>query len=176
VDDILAKLGRPSSISPDTIKKFCKNVRFLKVVRNRSLEQEYTPETAQISRYASELEAPENNLSFYILLRAVDRFYSTHTRYPGYFDDKLEMETDIATLKACVNAVLSELSLPASSVKDEPIHEMCRFGASEMHNIAALIGGVASQEIIKLITHQYTTLNNTLIYNGMNSTTTTVQL
>lgn len=176
VDDILAKLGRPSSFSPDTIKKFCKNARFLKVVRYRSLEQEYTPETAQISRYASELEAPENNLSFYILLRAVDRFYSTHSRYPGYFDDKLEMETDIASLKTSVNAVLGELSLPASSVKDEPIHEMCRFGASEMHNIAAFIGGVASQEIIKLITHQYTPLNNTFIYNGMNSTTTTVQL
>jgi amyloid beta precursor protein binding protein 1 len=45
-----------------------------------------------------------------------------------------------------------------------------------MHNIAAFIGGVASQEIIKLITHQYTPLNNTFIYNGMNSTTTTVQL
>jgi len=176
VDDILAKLGRPSSISPDTIKKFCKNARYLKVVRCRSLEQEYNPETAQISRYASELEAPENNLSYYILLRAVDKFYSTHSRFPGFFDDKLEMETDIATLKACVNVVLGELSLPATSVKDEPIHEMCRFGAAEMHNIAAFIGGVASQEIIKLITHQYTPLNNTFLYNGMNSTTTTVQL
>jgi len=176
VDDILAKLGRPYSISPDTIKKFCKNARFLKVVRYRSLEQEYTPETAQIGRYASELDAPENNLSYYILLHAADRFYSTHSRFPGFFDDKLELETDIASLKTCVNAVLSELSLPSSSVKDEPIHEMCRFGASEMHNIAAFIGGVASQETIKLITHQYTPLNNTFIYNGMNSTTTTITL
>jgi amyloid beta precursor protein binding protein 1 len=176
VEDILTKLGRPSSISPDTIKKFCKNARFLKVLRYRSLEQEYTPETAQVSKLASELEAPENNLSYYVLLRAVDRFYATHNRYPGFFDDKLELETDIATLKSFVNSVLSELSLPASSVKDEPIHEMCRFGASEMHNIAAFIGGVASQEIIKLITHQYTPLNNSFIFNGINSTTTTIAL
>jgi len=176
VDDILTKLGRPSSISPDTIKKFCKNARFLKVVRYRSLEQEYTPETAQVPRISSELEAPDNNLSYYILLRAVDRFYATHNRYPGFFDDKLELETDIATLKSFVNSVLSELSLPASSVKDEPIHEMCRFGASEMHNIAAFTGGLASQEVIKLITHQYTPLDNSFIFNGINSTTTTIAL
>lgn len=175
-DDILTKLGRPSAISPDTVKKFCKNARFLRLIRFRSLEQEFAPETARVSKLASELENPENNLSFYVLLRAVDRFYATHNRYPGFFDDKLELETDIATLKSFVNSVLSELSLPASSVKDEPIHEMCRFGASEMHNIAAFVGGVASQEIIKLITHQYTPLDNTFIYNGMNSTTTTIAL
>lgn len=34
---------------------------------------------------------------------------------------------DIATLKASVNSVLSELSLPITSVKDEPIHEMHAF-------------------------------------------------
>lgn len=176
VDDIMTKLGRPSSISPDTIKKFCKNARFLKVLRFRSLEQEHTPETAQVSKLASELEAPDNNISYYILLRAVDRFYATHNRYPGFFDDKLELETDISTLKSFVNSVLGELGLPASSVKDEPIHEMCRFGASEMHNIAAFMGGVASQEIIKLITHQYSPLDNSFIFNGINSTTTTIAL
>jgi hypothetical protein len=76
-----------------TINKFCKNARFLKVIRFRSLEQEYTPETAQVARLASELEVPDNNLSYYVLLRAVDRFYATHSRYPGFFDDKLELET-----------------------------------------------------------------------------------
>jgi hypothetical protein len=45
-----------------------------------------------------------------------------------------------------------------------------RFGAAELHNIASFMGGVASQEAIKLITHQYTPLNNTFLYNGMNST------
>ncbi len=42
---------------------------------------------------ASELENPDTNIIYYILLRAVDRFYSIHSRYPGFFDDKLEMET-----------------------------------------------------------------------------------
>jgi amyloid beta precursor protein binding protein 1 len=176
VDGILSKIGRVSIVSPDSVKKFCKNARFLKVVRYRSLEEEYTPETAKTSILSQQLEMPDSNIVYYVLLRACDRFYATHSRYPGFFDDRFEMENDISTLKSFVSAILNELSIPPSSVKDEPIHEMCRFGASEMHNIASFIGGVASEEIIKLIAHQYIPLNNTFIFNGMNSTTTNVIL
>jgi len=178
VDAIIARTGRTRahSITPDTIKKFCKNARFLKVIRFRSLEEEYNHETAKSSAIASELEQPDNNLAYYVLFRAVDRFYAVHSRYPGYFDDNLQMETDISTLKTYVTAVLSELSIPTHAVKDEPIHEMCRFGASELHNIASIMGGVASEEIIKLITHQYVPINNTYIHNGMNSTSTSIIL
>jgi amyloid beta precursor protein binding protein 1 len=45
-----------------------------------------------------------------------------------------------------------------------------RAGASEMINMASLMGGIVSQEIIKLITHQYVPLNNSLIFNGISST------
>jgi amyloid beta precursor protein binding protein 1 len=45
-----------------------------------------------------------------------------------------------------------------------------RIGSSEFHNVSAWMGGVASQEVIKLLTHQYTPLNHTLIYNGLKST------
>jgi len=113
---------------------------------------------------------------YYVLLRAVDRFYLTHSRYPGFFNDKLELETDISILKSYVTLQLTEWGIPPSTVKDEPIHEMCRFGASELHNVAALIGGVASQEIIKFVTHQYVPLNNTFIFNGMNATTSNFTL
>lgn len=34
--------------------------------------------------------------------------------------------------------------------------------------------GVASQEVVKLVTHQYVPANNTLIYNGMAGDTTTL--
>lgn len=178
VDAIIARTGRArgNTITPDTIKKFCKNARFLQVIRFRSLEEEYNAETAKSSALASDLEQPENNLTYYVLLHAVDRFYAVHSRYPGYFDDNLQLETDISTLKTFVTAILSELGIPTHAVKDEPIHEMCRFGASELHNIASLMGGVASEEIIKLITHQYQPVNNTFIYNGINGTSTSLIL
>lgn len=42
--------------------------------------------------------------------------------------------------------------------------------------MAAMLGGVASQEVIKLITRQYVPINNTLILNGITSNLATLKL
>ncbi len=47
---------------------------------------------------------------------------------------------------------------------------MCRFGASELHCLGAIVGGMAAQEAIKLVTHQFVPLGGVLIYNAMSST------
>jgi len=46
----------------------------------------------------------------------------------------------------------------------------CRAGGSELANIASLLGGMVSQEVIKLITKQYIPANNTVVFNGVRST------
>ena len=48
---------------------------------------------------------------------------------------------------------------------------MCRFGGGELHCVAAIVGGMAAQEAIKLITRQLVPVSGTLIYNAMASTT-----
>ena len=45
--------------------------------------------------------------------------------------------------------------------------ECVRYAGGEVHNIAAIIGGIGSQEVVKGITHQYIPLDNTYIYNGV---------
>lgn len=45
----------------------------------------------------------------------------------------------------------------------------CRYGNGPIHNIASFMGGVVSQEIIKLITHQYIPMDNTFIFDGARS-------
>ena len=45
--------------------------------------------------------------------------------------------------------------------------EITRYGGKCIHNISALIGGIAAQEAVKLITHQYLPMNSTYIYNGI---------
>jgi amyloid beta precursor protein binding protein 1 len=45
----------------------------------------------------------------------------------------------------------------------------CRYGNGSVHNIASFMGGVVSQEIIKLITHQYIPMDNTFIFDGTRS-------
>jgi amyloid beta precursor protein binding protein 1 len=42
-----------------------------------------------------------------------------------------------------------------------------RYADSKIHTVAAFLGGVASQEIIKLLIKQYSILNCTLIYDGI---------
>ncbi|GAM20938.1 hypothetical protein SAMD00019534_041130 [Acytostelium subglobosum LB1] len=165
VSAIVSAAGR-SSVPAELIKKFCKNSRFLCLIRYRSLAEEHaSPKSATL---VSDLEQPDSNLVFYILLRGVERFYQTYNRYPGFNDE--DVEGDIALLKNSLSTLLTELSVPSQLIKDEYITEITRYGSCELHNIASLMGGVASQEIIKLITHQYVPLNNSFIFNGINST------
>jgi hypothetical protein len=44
-----------------------------------------------------------------------------------------------------------------------------RYEGSQLHTIASFIGGVASQEAIKLLTHQFKPINNTYVFNGITS-------
>ena len=56
--------------------------------------------------------------------------------------------------------------IPECFTKDHAV-EIVRYGDTELHSISALIGGVAAQEAVKLITHQYVPFDNTFIYNGI---------
>lgn len=42
------------------------------------------------------------------------------------------------------------MGLNGASLSEDLITEMCRFGGAEIHPVAAFIGGVASQEVIKV--------------------------
>lgn len=61
-------------------------------------------------------------------------------------------------------------------VTEKHAAEVTRYGAGELHAVAALIAGVASQEAVKLIARQFIPLNNTFVYNGINGTAATMAL
>jgi len=133
---------------------------------------------------------------WYIALRAVDRFLQKFGRYPGTSleGDPAEFEviidrdaeavwTEMQNLVVEYKRCRAERGYGAMDVSDEVTAAECadqyqdlsrshaaeitRVGASELHNIAALIGGVASQEAVKIITHQFVPLNNTFVFNGI---------
>ena len=59
-------------------------------------------------------------------------------------------------------------ALPESVlVRRAHAQEIVRYGGIELHNISALIGGIAAQEAVKVVTHQFVPLNNTYVYNGI---------
>lgn len=66
------------------------------------------------------------------------------------------MDEDISRLKTTAVALLNDLGCSGSSLSEDLINEMCRFGAAELHAVAAFIGGIASQEVIKVRTQSLT--------------------
>ncbi|KAG7315001.1 hypothetical protein KOW79_021089 [Hemibagrus wyckioides] len=170
----LQAVGKPAeSISEQDIRLFCKNAAFLRVLHCRSLSEEYSVETINKDNITSCMDNPDSEMVLYLMLRSVDRFFQQHSRYPGVYN--YQVEEDISRLKVCVNSLLQEYTLNVN-VKDDYIHEFCRYGAAEPHTVAALLGGAAAQEAIKLITHQFVPFNNTFIYNAMAQTSATFQL
>lgn len=75
-------------------------------------------------------------------------------------------------MQSIVTKLLNEWGL-GPLVKDEYVHEFCRFGGAEIHSVSATIGGLAAQEAVKFITHQYKPINNTFIYDAATCNGTT---
>ncbi|KAJ4977165.1 hypothetical protein NE237_002271 [Protea cynaroides] len=166
VRKILKRIGRePDAISKKIIKNFCKNARKLTVCRYRLIEDEFnSPILPELQKYLTD-EDYSIAVGFYILLRAADRFATNYNRFPGMFDG--EIDEEISRLKTIAVGILSDLGCNGSTLTEDLINEMCRFGAAELHAVAAFIGGIASQEAIKLITKQFVPMSGTFIFNGI---------
>lgn len=166
VRSTLKKIGRDSnSIPRSTIKSFCKNARKLKVRRYRLIEDEFnSPNLPELQKYLTD-EDYSIAVGIYILLRAVDRFAANYNSFPGQFDSA--MDEDIPRLKSTAIGLLNDLGCNGASLAEDLINEMCRFGAAELHAVGALVGGITSQEVIKLITRQFVPMSGTYIFNGI---------
>ncbi|KAH9395109.1 NEDD8-activating enzyme E1 regulatory subunit [Tyrophagus putrescentiae] len=182
------------SVSEADLALFCRNARFLTVLRCAGpMAEELTTGSAalralascpQLQSGADEGEGGEEGgggagssqydmLRLYLLMRLVDRFTGKHNRHPGQRDD--EVESDIAELKREFRDLSSDLGCNMF-IQDELIHEICRYGGCELHSISAFLGGCAAQEAVKLITGQYVPINNTFVYNGLTGTSVTYTL
>lgn len=179
VASLQAVRGKAAEAIPEEdVRLFCKNIANLRVARYRSLAEELDPsapnKNVQAAFASSDMgieDGPFNNAVWYLLLRAVDKYQLIHGRYPGL--DEGSLDDDFVRLKSVTVTLLAQHALPAATVPDEAIREMVRFGAAQIHNVAAVMGGIASQEIIKLITKQFTPMSHTVIFNAIECTTST---
>jgi NEDD8-activating enzyme E1 regulatory subunit len=198
--EIAAVEGVPADlVDLEELKRFCKNAHAVTLVSYGSLAAEWGAADAGASSSAADAPAPPEGLgaalegalsndfnkatadgaALYVLLRAAMRFRAERSRWPGAIADAAE---DVTQLRMCVAEAAREMGLPplasgaTSPVSEELVAEFCRWGGAEIHAVAAVMGGVASQEVIKAATHQYLPLNNTFIFNGRNGTTATLEL
>jgi amyloid beta precursor protein binding protein 1 len=168
VNDALASKGRKTgSILDYDIKEFCTNISYIRYFEYKSLEDELNPKLVNVDMIRSELENPDSSIVWYIMLRSVDLFHLECGYYPGANDD-VDMKHDAKILQEIATNFIKSLGVE-DHVFDfhEYAMEMTRFGASEIHNVSSLIGGVSAQELIKLCTRQRVPLVNTWVFDGI---------
>jgi NEDD8-activating enzyme E1 regulatory subunit len=170
----------PATVSDEDLATFCQNVFALDLLKTRSLQEEYhatIPDEIAEDLAMSTMEGDERPdqlpLLWYLGFRACQFFYQQHGRYPGVTDDYLP---DVPVLQEYIVEMVQRYKLSENDiVKDTLLKnpdyatEMTRYGNAEIHNVASVIGGVASQEAVKIITGQYVPIDNTYIYNGIAS-------
>ncbi|PBC27666.1 NEDD8-activating enzyme E1 regulatory subunit [Apis cerana cerana] len=164
---LLRQLGKSSdSISERDVKLFCRHASNIHVEKGTCIADEYDSKTFDTSDIVQSLENPESMMIYYVVLRGVEKFQAEYNSYPGEFDD--QVEPDIVKLKACITKLLNEWGC-GPLVKDDYVHEFCRFGGAELHSVSAFLGGLAGQEVIKFVTNQYKPVHNTFIYDAVTS-------
>jgi NEDD8-activating enzyme E1 regulatory subunit len=168
----VGKFNHFTEITITEVERFYKNTRFIEVQRYRSLEQEQQWNVDDLSILFMMINEDDNakNIVWYLLFRAVDAFFIKNGRYPG--DTDKTYEEDIKAVQELAQSLAKESNLDfvgAFPNLNDYAHEMTRYGAGELHNIASIVGGTVAQEVIKTVTGQWVSLNNTWVFNGINS-------
>jgi len=166
-----------TAIKEEIIDRFVKNVRHLKVVRTKSMEEEYTkPDTEQYDELFMDMSAFEEKsdddakpyqplmVHWYWAFRALDVFFDAEKRLPGSDTDK--MEADVTSLVEIQKKLFADNKVE-QDVEEGCLSEMVRFGGAEIHNMGAFVGGVGAQVIMKVLLEQFYTFNHTYIFNGI---------
>lgn len=184
--------------SEEEVAYLVRNCRALRVIRTRSLAEEYTPssfnaelmnevvadtlEEAQWKAPATDDEKPAHptiyNYEWYFLLRAAEMFRTKHGRYPGSILTQgvadAGFQADVQELHDTCRQLISDSKVTALEKEGKELEdfrqaaqEVARYAGTEIHNIAAFMGGTAAQIALKVILKQFCPLNNTLLFNGI---------
>lgn len=167
VATIQKELGVEEPVPADFVKRFCQNALYCEVFQFRTLEAECRSPEGGLD-LESELEDEDSLVSWYVVLRAADVFREEHGSWPGATcgDAEAAMAADVAKLTGFASQVLSTYEVKASP-DPKMVEEVVRYGGCELHATSSVLGGIISQEVVKLVAKQYSPLCNTLILDGL---------
>ncbi|KAH8172618.1 thiF family protein [Sarocladium implicatum] len=145
------------NIDPAEVEQFCTNARFIKLIRDASGAS--TPLNEVVER---ELGNDE--------IAAIAGPEMPTTLIPIY----LALTATSQNAKATTDDILSSISqrAPTASANDRvqrAAEEVSRAAGGELHNVSAVMGGMVAQEMIKIVTKQYIPVDNTCIFDGIES-------
>jgi len=190
VSELLERQGRaPDEIAPATIAQFCRDCRGLQVVRYMPFlapadaasdsPADTEAENAEVLRQMLRAEETRASASVYAALQASDAFVRHHSRHPGCFQGGPEtsggdvgaadLERDTVLLRRLVGS-------DADGLQDDYVREAVRAGGTQLHTAGALLGGIAAQEAIKLLTRTFVPQRGTLVWDGIACTTQLLEI
>jgi amyloid beta precursor protein binding protein 1 len=165
-------------IEPSEVENFCKNAAFIKLIRSVDSTTP-VPDITAISSKASQFKG------CLICLQLIDREFESDENAPMTL-----MPLSLIPIYLALNAtshiptgsaihasnIVENISNASPGLKlntrvTEVAQEVARANGGELHNIAALTGGMVAQEAIKIITKQYIPIDNTCIFDGITSRT-----
>lgn len=152
----------------DSVQMFCRNLCGARMFATRSIRAEMEGagefSVAAISEGALEANGGGCASPFYLAIRAADAFVREHGRIPGA--DQAQRDADSRMVITLAAKDREKLGIEGDSgLWNDQIDEVVRYAGTEMHNIAAFMGGVAAQEITKILTRQFVPVENTIVFN-----------
>lgn len=158
--EILNSIGRSlDDLSHESILSFCKNTQFLYVAKGSKAYYNLKMISAVLS------ESDENNheiLNIHFAILTLNSYIDQFHIFPR----TLDLGQFVEVFQN--NYANSSCDLPNSLINT--FKEVLSHPSPEYHNISSFLGGIASQEILKITTSQYTPLDNLFVFDGIHST------
>lgn len=168
-----ARLGRQTPITEKEVETFCKNASHVKVIRGRDIPRIDKDSTQTLKAVRNALGNPESVMPIYIAFEALDIIVD------GIQNGQLPQGSldDDATWTTTIDRLLNIIAEGDDTVINDEVRErvtkvtqeLRRTEGGELHNISALTGGLVSQEVLKVLTRQYVSLDNTCVFDGVGS-------
>lgn len=148
--------------------------------------------------FSQELQDPDSLLPVYFAFLALDRYQDDIDRIQKLRQPAVDLQLNDIMAGRVVSGAIPPLPAFAESAHfftpavdpehdpkpwprfdtpearttfDNVVKELDRADRGELHNIAALTGGMVAQEVIKVITKQYIPVDNTCVFDGIASKT-----
>lgn len=175
------------------IAEFCKNAAHVKLIRGQPLALSSDLKSSfdgQEREFCFQLQEEGSLLPIYIAFQAYDAQFASlaHGKRESLVFSENEDEAVAASdnMTAYANTIVSHILKAGGTSEEEGVavrerteavlEEFQRGNGAELHNIGALTGGMVAQEVIKVITKQYVPVDNTCIFDGVQSKSTVFKI
>lgn len=161
---VLTYVGRLDGLTDlemELINIFCKNSHSIHVTSGSTQISSKQLLEQMLSNKSNDYDNEEyNHLAIYYGIMTFNHFVKQN----GHIPDESDYDKFIELFGKVFEC---DPDLPLSALKT--FKEIVCHSSSHYHNISSLIGGIASQEVLKIATSQYVPLDNLYIFDGIRS-------